>query len=318
MSTASTGLGFLVKQAGVHTLLQDLGRFGRYSLGLTNGGPLDKTAFYWANRLVDNTANSCALEVSIGGLSLIAQMDMVIAITGAPMPVTINGVEQALWRSIQLCAGDEIRLGYSKAGLRSYLAVKGGFQTAKVFASRATVCREGVGGISGGPVKNNDVLPCLSSVTEHHVSLVSQYRPTYSNEVTLRTIPGYQQKHFSAFSQRMFYSSEFCVSQHSDRMGYRLEGKAINADIDGIISEGICHGAVQIPSDGQLIVLLNDRQTIGGYPKIGSVISLDTGKLAQLSPGAKVHFEPISMEAAHNLIHLHAAKLKATQLAFIS
>ena len=314
MSTAFTGLGFLVKQAGVHTLLQDLGRFGRYSLGLTNGGPLDKTAFYWANRLVDNTTNSCALEVSVGGLSLIAQIDMVIAITGAPMPLTINGVEQSLWRSIQLYAGDEVTLSYSKAGLRSYLAVKGGFQTAKVFESRATVCREGIGGISGGPVKSNDVLPCLSSKIEHHVSLPSQHQPTYSKQVTLRTIPSYQQKHFSAISQRMFYSSEFCVSQHCDRMGYRLEGRAINADIDGIISEGICHGAVQIPSDGQPIVLLNDRQTIGGYPKIGSVVSLDTAKLAQLSQGAKVHFEPISMEKAHNIIHLHAAKLKAISL----
>ena len=164
----------------------------------------------------------------------------------------------------------------------------------------------------------NDILPCVASVNQRHVSLPLQHRPTYSDEVTLRTIPSYQQKHFASVEQRLFYSSEYRVSQNCDRMGYRLEGKPIKADIYGIISEGICHGAVQIPSDGQPIVLLNDRQTIGGYPKIGSVISLDTAKLAQLSPSAKVHFEPISMEKAHNLIHLHAAKLKATQLDFIS
>lgn len=318
MSNALTGLGFLVKQPGVHTLLQDLGRFGCYSLGLTNGGPLDKTAFYWANRLVGNKANCCALEVSIGGLSLIAQLDMIIAITGAPMTVTINGVEQALWRSLQLRAGDNIAIGYSESGLRSYIAVKGGFQTAKVFESRATVCRERIGGLSGGALKVNDILPCAASLSQRHVSLPLQYRPTYGDEVRLRTIPSYQQKYFASVEQRLFYSSEYRVSQNCDRMGYRLEGKAIKTDMDGIISEGICHGAVQIPRDGQPIVLLNDRQTIGGYPKIGSVISLDTAKLAQLSPMAKVHFEPISMEKAHNLIHLHAVKLKAIQLAFIS
>jgi len=117
-------------------------------------------------------------------------------------------------------------------------------------------------------------------------------------------IPGYQQAHFSRLQQRRFFSHAFTVSERCDRMGYRLEGPAITCDIDGILSEGICFGAVQIPADGQPIVLLNDRQTIGGYPKIGAVLSLDAARLAQLRPGDTVHFAPINQHAAHNALHL--------------
>jgi allophanate hydrolase subunit 2 len=104
--------------------------------------------------------------------------------------------------------------------------------------------------------------------------------------------------------QRRFFSHKYTVSERCDRMGYRLEGPAITCDIEGILSEGICFGAIQIPADGQPIVLLNDRQTIGGYPKIGSALSLDAAQLAQLTPGGSVHFAPISPHGAHNALHL--------------
>ena len=123
----------------------------------------------------------------------------------------------------------------------------------------------------------------------------------------MRVIPGYQQRHFSRYQQRRFFSHAFEVSERCDRMGYRLEGPAIHCDIEGILSEGICFGAIQVPADGQPIVLLNDRQTIGGYPKIGSALSLDCAHLAQLRPGGTVHFAPISPHAAHNALHLAAS-----------
>jgi len=313
----SLATGFLVNEPGMLSLIQDKGRFGTFNIGLTNGGPIDLLAFQWANRLCLNSLEATAIEVSIGGLSLLSKTDTTIAVTGANMLLTINGQVKDLWRSYTVRAGDSISLGYATAGVRCYLAVAGGFLITPSFGSTATVCRENIGGINGGKLVAGDMLACSAVTTEakaQNFVLAEKQRPTFSNEVVLRTIPSYQQQHFSSQQQRLFYSSEYTVSKNFDRMGYRLEGAAIACDIEGVLSEGICHGAIQIPSDGQPIVLMNDRQTIGGYPKIGAVSSVDIAKLGQLSQSGKVRFEPISMEKAHNLFHLSLSHFKRTVL----
>ena len=164
--------------------------------------------------------------------------------------------------------------------------------------------REGVGGLSGGPLRSGEVLPCSDAGPRRRLHLPESEQPRYQGHLTVRVVPGYQQRHFNRVEKRRFFGAAYTVSERSDRMGYRLEGPAIEFDIEGILSEGICFGAIQIPADGQPIVLLNDRQTIGGYPKIGSALSLDCARLAQLRPGGKVHFAPISPHAAHNALHL--------------
>ncbi|NQZ22793.1 MAG: biotin-dependent carboxyltransferase [Colwellia sp.] len=295
-------LGFIVKRAGVLSLIQDEGRYGAFNLGLTNGGPIDKLAFHWANRLCSNELNVSAIEVSVGGFAIIAQVDTVIAVTGAKMPLTINGQVKELWRSYEVKAGDLIELGYTNVGVRSYFAVAGGFDITPSFGSSATVCREGIGGLKGTKLAVNDILACAVTTKAKLIKLAKQDQPKYCNEVLLRIIPSYQHHHFSPQQKKLFFSSEYKVGKSCDRMGYRLAGQKISCDIEGILSEGICHGAVQIPNDGQPIVLLNDRQTIGGYPKIGSVISIDTAKLGQLAQGGKIRFEAISMEKARKLI----------------
>ena len=163
-------------------------------------------------------------------------------------------------------------------------------------------------------VKKDNILPCASQQRKTNLVLPELLRPKYFNDVVLRTVPSYQQKNFSSFQQRLFYSSDYSVSKSFDRMGYRLTGKKITGDIEGILSEGICQGAIQIPADGQPIVLLNDRQTIGGYPKIGAVMSIDIAKLGQLKQGDKVRFEPISMEQAHNCFHLNLSYFNRKKL----
>jgi len=314
----NTDLGLIVTHGGVLSLIQDAGRFGAFNLGLTNGGPADLPAFYWANRLCGNELNTTAVEVSLGGLALTAQVDCVIAVTGAPMPLSINGKQAQLWQSHLINAGDNISFGFSPRGVRCYLAVAGGFIVKQNFGSTSTVCRESVGGLQGDKLRVNDVLPCLSlsMMTEKpkKLMLAEHEQPKYSNELVLHTVLGYQHQHFSAIDKRMFFSSEYHVSQYWDRMGYRIQGRAIKADIEGILSEGICYGAVQIPADGQPIVLLNDRQTIGGYPKIGAVISQDCAKLSQLRQGDKVRFEPISMSQADNMFHLNLNRFNRTKL----
>ncbi|WP_421866057.1 biotin-dependent carboxyltransferase family protein [Motiliproteus sp.] len=304
MSTTTTG--FKVIQPGILTLIQDAGRFGQHGIGLTTGGPLDPQAFNWANRLCGNDLSVSALEVSIGGLVLEAQIETRLCVTGAAMPLKINGEERELWRAHPIMAGDRIELGFASDGARAYLAVAGGFDIAPSFGSSATVTREGIGGLNGTKLQAGELLPANPAERDGCLVLPESYRPEYGKHANLRVIPGYQQQAFSRLQQRIFFSNDYKVSDRCDRMGFRLEGPEIKPSIDGILSEGICLGAIQVPADGQPIVLLNDRQTIGGYPKIGSVLSLDTGALAQLMPGSTVSFEPITMEDAHN-IHCLAA-----------
>jgi len=293
-----------VIQPGVLSLLQDRGRFGQHRIGLTNGGPLDPQAFHYCNRLLANDPDSTAVEISFGGARFHAAVDTFICVTGASMPLTINGAEKPLWTVHPVRAGDEIAVDFAENGCRSYLGVAGGFQIEPSFGSTATVVREHIGGLDGDRLQPGDLLPCPRVTGRKCLYLPADRQPRYQETVTVRVIPGYQQARFSRLQQRRFFSHAYTVSDRSDRMGYRLEGPAIACEIDGILSEGICFGAIQIPADGQPIVLLNDRQTIGGYPKIGSALSLDAARLSQLRPGGTVHFAPVSPHGAHNALHL--------------
>ncbi len=298
-----------VIKPGFLSLLQDGGRFGHHQIGLTNGGPLDPDAFRWANRLCENNDSDTAIEITFGGLQLISATDTCIAVAGANMPLTINGKPKALWRSHLISNGDRIELGYSQSGCRAYLAIAGGFQVEPMFNSSATVVRESIGGLNGLALQKDDRLDCLATnLQQQELQVPTNLQPTYSNSIELRVIPGFQDSSFSRYQQRLFFNSRYNVSEQSDRMGYRLNGPAISSSISSMLSEGICQGAIQIPGDGQPIILLNDRQTIGGYPKIGSVLSLDLAKLAQLQPGADITFTPITIDHAHNLLNLQHSR----------
>lgn len=303
-------MSLVVRQPGLLSLLQDRGRFGQHSIGLANGGPVDPEAFDLCRRLLANDPGCTAIEASFGGLELDAHTDTFICVTGANMPLAINGMERELWTVHRVAAGDHISLGYGSDGCRSYFGVAGGFNIAPQFGSTATVMREQLGGLRGGRLTAGDILPCDRVTERRRLQLPGEQRPRYPQQLTVRVIPGYQQQHFNRLQQRRFFSSAWTVSQRCDRMGYRLEGPAIRCDIQGILSEGICFGAIQIPADGQPIVLLNDRQTIGGYPKIGAALSLDAARMAQLRPGGTVHFTAISAHAAHNALHLNHWRLQ--------
>lgn len=294
----------VIRQPGLLSLLQDRGRFGRAALGLTNGGPMDPLAADIANRLLDNDPSATLIEVSFGGFEAVAQGPLQVAVTGATLPVACNGAERPCWTVLNLEDGDILTLGFADTGCRSYVAVRGGIDVPASFGSTATVLREGIGGLNGGRLRVGDRLPVHDSEHIARRWLPPRQRPRYGDRTTVRVVPGYQQADFPRLQQRRFFGSEYRVSERSDRMGYRLEGPAIACDIDGILSEGIAPGAIQVPADGQPIVLLNDRQTIGGYPKIGSALSLDCAYLAQLRPGDTAIFTPISEHTAHNALHL--------------
>jgi biotin-dependent carboxylase-like uncharacterized protein len=299
---------------GILALLQDAGRFGKHQIGLTNGGPMDPLAFHWANRLCENEPGATAIEVSVGGLKLQVNVDTRVAVTGGEMMLKINGAEAERWQTHILKSGDTLELGYTTNGCRAYIAVAGGFQVDPSFGSTATVVRESLGGFDGAPLKAGDEIACNPDTSESLWQVPEDERPEYSNEITLRVIPGYQEHTFDRVQQRLFFHNTFEVSERCDRMGYRLTGPQVVSSIEGILSEGICLGAIQVPADGQPIVLMNDRQTIGGYPKIGSVLSLDLAKLAQLMPGGKVNFSAITIDCAHNALNLAHSRFGAAQL----
>ncbi len=306
--------GFSVKQPGLLSLLQDRGRFGAHNLGLTTGGPLDSLAFDWANRLLHNDANATCLEISFGGLVLEAELDTSIVITGATAPCKLNGEAITQWQTQPIHTGDKLEIGFATAGTRSYLAVNGGFDIRASFGSSSTVVREKIGGLHGDKLQAGDHLPCNSLTLAKNYCLAEADRPSYGDSASLRVVPGYQQAAFDPLQQWRFFNTEYSLSERCDRMGFRLEGETVHSNMVGMLSEGICHGAIQIPADGQPIVLMNDRQTIGGYPKIGAVIPQDTARLSQLSPGSKVRFEAISIEQAHNIHCLEHARYARTPL----
>ncbi|WP_341582456.1 biotin-dependent carboxyltransferase family protein [Marinobacter metalliresistant] len=285
-------MSFEVLAPGMLALMQDSGRRGYQHIGVTTGGPMDEFAFFWANRLLDNDLNAPQIEITFGGFSLLAHDDTSMAITGGDLGARLNNRDIRPWRTYRISRGDRLEFTAPVNGLRAYLAVRGGFKPAMKLGSCATVSREGLGGLHGNGAKlaKGDRIGFAKTDNLVDAALPDTEIPDYREPLRLGLLPGYQFRHFPPVQRMKFFSDDYEVTQNIDRMGYRLQGDAIHSDLDGIVSEGIAYGAIQVPSDGQPIVLMKDRQTIGGYPKIGCLSALDAGHLAQRGPGASVSF----------------------------
>jgi biotin-dependent carboxylase-like uncharacterized protein len=303
-------MAFKVIKPGLLALIQDLGRHGHQSIGLTTGGPMDEVAFRWANALLDNDSNSPEIEITFGMFTLEAQADTSIAITGADLAATLNDKSITPWQTYAIKKGDVLAFHQPVWGLRAYLAVKGGFHCEPTLGSVATVVREKIGGLTGkgDKLQKGDLLAYQAFSGHEKRSVPRLAIPNYGNK-EIPVILGYQYQSFSSLDRANFFSSDYTVSSNSDRMGYRLEGQEVHSDLKGIISEGIAYGAIQVPKDGQPIVLLQDRQTIGGYPKMGCVTRVGGGILAQQKPGDIIQFTPITVDQAERERHLQMARL---------
>lgn len=284
---------------GVQSTVQDAGRQGYRHHGLAGGGTLDIRSYTWANKLLDNPRNAACLEIILGGFHGVARGQLQIALTGAEAPVAVNGTPVQRWQTLNLDDGDELVIGHSTSNRLIYLAVAGGLDTPLRFGSRSVVVREQIDGL--GPVRPGDSLAALKS--GHRLpsrTVPMSCRPSIQRDVTLRLVPGYEYPQFQRTDILRLLTSVYTVGEQSDRMGFRLQGPAMASPPAGIISEGIAQGAVQIPGDGLPIVLLNDCQTIGGYPKPGVVPSLDCSALAQQLPGASIRFELSDLATVQN------------------
>lgn len=303
-------------EPGPLSLMTDSGRRGVHHLGLTSGGPMDPESFYWANRLCANPASSTCIEVSIGGFKVKISQDCYLAITGANVPAKVNGIGVPLWQTLRVSTNDILEIGIADAGMRAYIAIAGGFDVAPQFGSCTTVPREKLGGINqdGSGLKGGEHLFSRELKAIELCRLADSLIPDFSERMALRVVLGYQHEAFSALSKARFFNAEYQVSDKMDRMGIRLKGKSVTSSVSSLLSEGIAMGAIQLPPDGQPIVMMNDRQTIGGYPKIGSVFSQDCGKLGQSRPGTRIRFEALDYYTAHNLLHMARIKREQTEL----
>ncbi|WP_295890701.1 biotin-dependent carboxyltransferase family protein [uncultured Vibrio sp.] len=282
-----------VLSSGPLSLLQDLGRFGYQSIGVSTGGPMDEHAFLWANRLLDNHPNATQVEVTMGQFSCEFHAKTTIALTGADMGARLNGKPIDAWQSYAIQQGDTLELKGAISGMRTYLAVSGGFQTPQTLASSATVVRDALGGVHGRgePLTARDLIRYNVSIPQQPKRVPYEFVPSYERSIVLEVIPGYQFEDFDPTERERFFESIYCLTPKMDRMGARLSGPGITCKRQSLVSEGIALGAIQIPADGQPIVLLKDRQTIGGYPKIGCVTSKGLSQLAQCLPETEIQFK---------------------------
>ena len=285
--------GFLsIIKPGPLTTLQDGGRFGVRHLGISQGGPADLQAWGWANWLVGNHWGSPALEITLGGLSLIAEHPCYLALCGTDMQAQINGKPQGNNQAFMLKAGDALRLGMAKHGVRSYLAVVGGFIAQPVLGSVACVARDQLGGhkADGSKLTAGDELMFSLATSAKAQSLrpLPAALPDYTQIPQLALIPGAQLRFFDDHSLIQAFNQPWRLDPRSDRMGIRLQGPILHCSIENMISEGLTLGAIQVPPNGQPIILLNDRQTIGGYPRLGTLTPLACARLAQCQPGQTV------------------------------
>ena len=290
--------GFEVINAGILATIQDSGRKGLASIGVSEAGAMDEYAFHWLNKLLDNSYGTNALEIVFGGVKLKAIGSTVIALSGAEVAVTINNKPINLWKEYEIKNGDILNIGFATSGARVYLGVKGGFQIEPEFGSSSVCIKEGIGGKA---IHVKEFLPYKSNNITIIRKLMAEYIPDFDEVLTLRVVSGYQWDLFEKEERKKFFQSQYKVTGQNDRMGYRLSGEKISSTCKGIISEPIAYGSVQIPSHGEPIVLLKERQTIGGYPKIGSVIPIDCFALAQRKQDSIVKFELISLDEARAL-----------------
>jgi antagonist of KipI len=310
------GVTLRIIGAGLQTTVQDLGRATHQREGIPGGGAMDRIAHRVANVLVGNAECAATLEATLIGPSITFDEETLIALTGGDLAAMVDETPIGLWTPTLIPAGSTLRFGRVARGCRVYIAIAGGIDVPEVFDSRSTYLRACFGGLDGRALRAGDVLhtgptPPLatriaaslrgdgSKATNPRWSAGAALRPHYSEDVVVRLIEGAHTAELDDASRDALTAAPFRVSASSDRMGYRLEGERLTLEKPReMLSEAVAFGTVQLPPGGAPIILMADRQTTGGYPRIGEVASVDLPLVAQLKPGDRVRFRTISLAEA--------------------
>ncbi|WP_082918106.1 biotin-dependent carboxyltransferase family protein [Oceanobacillus sp. Castelsardo] len=299
-----------VEKSGLSTSIQDLGRMGYQQYGMVVSGAMDPFALQVGNLLVGNERNAAGIEAVIMGPKLVFLKDTVIAICGADLSPQLDGKDIPMWKSFFVQKGQSLSFGQPKKGVYTYIAVAGGIDTPVVMGSRSTYVKAGIGGVNGRFLQKDDMLH--SSDVKEKIRLrrlPDNLIPIYQSDQKIRVILGPDRDAFSQRTVETFLTGTYEITKQTDRMGMRLNGPKIqHVSKADIISDSIFLGTIQVPANGQPIILLADRQTTGGYTRIATVISVDVARVAQNLPGGKLQFEEISVQEAQAL-HIKQEKI---------
>ncbi|MBC7856511.1 MAG: biotin-dependent carboxyltransferase family protein [Pirellulaceae bacterium] len=300
-----------VLRPGLLTTVQDLGRCGKQRYGVVVGGAMDSVALRMANLLVGNEEGAAALEMTLLGPTLHFERDTLIALCGGEFRPTTGNQVLRTWRPIVMERGAVLNIGSAVSGCRGFLAIAGGIDVPLVLGSRSTYLHGKFGGNQGRALKEGDLLPTLPTLAVSPQECnwgIGPLLPANDDCPTLRVLVGSEFAWLMPQSQEQLFSAEFEVTPQSDRMGYRLSGPLLELNSPReLISEAVCPGTLQVPADGQLILLMADCATTGGYPKAACVASVDLPLAAQLRPGAKLRFAAISVDEAQSLVRKREA-----------
>ena len=318
-----------ILRAGFLTSVQDLGRIGFREFGVSLGGALDSHALRVANLLVGNDESEAGLEITLGGLRIRFDDERIVAWCGGEFDVRVGSTSLPAGHATFISAGEELILNRPKLGCRSWLTISGGIAVPIVLGSRSTDLRGNFGGMKGRALRDGDVIslgtirrsPAFATLRRGRQTAATEKVSSWSAPVewtttakknpVLRFIRGVDWNRFNDVTIQRLTGDSFAVSPDSDRMGARLDGPELkrNEDVD-LVSEAVAPGTIQVPPSGKPIVLLGDCQTIGGYPKIAHVITLDLPIAAQLRAGDTVRFQEISLADAHRLLYERERELE--------
>ncbi|GAA4295068.1 biotin-dependent carboxyltransferase family protein [Nibribacter koreensis] len=311
-------MGLKIEKPGLLTTVQDLGRNGHQKEGVIVSGAMDALALRIGNLLVGNPENTASLEMSLLGPVLSFTQDHVIAVTGVDLSPKIDGEPIPLWRPVLVKKGARLSFGAPKTGGRAYLCVAGGIAVEPILGSASTYLKAGFGGWHGKALavgvelETNAVSPEMLSFLQKLEGRLAgksfaasswtpspEVLPAYSHNPTIRAVRGPEYDWFTPESKASFWQAPFQITPQSDRMGFQLEGATLELQKpQELLSTAVTFGTVQVPSNGNPIVLLADHQTTGGYPRIAQVITADLSKLAQTMPGQFLQFQVVILEEA--------------------
>jgi len=300
-----------VKNPGMFSTIQDLGRYGYTHLGISIVGAADRLSLRIANLLVGNEENTPALEMTLLGATLEFEERRVVTLAGADCDAKIGTSPVRLGEAVEVPAGGMLKCGGMKTGARAYLAVQGGFDVPAVMGSTATDVRGQFGGFQGRRLKAGDLLPVRDGRAGRTRRLKPGVVDAVSRHDMVRATRGAQQEWFGPEAFEILFACPYAISDQSDRTGLRLKGQPLRPrDQSQLLTDGIPLGAVQVPQDGQPIILFVDQQTTGGYPKIANVIMADMHHIGQLRPHEQVRFQEISIPDAITLLEQQALWLQ--------
>ena len=292
-----------IRRSGVFTTVQDLGRPGCGSIGVPTGGAADALALRLANRLVGNHEGAAVLEMTLAGAEIAFTADAWVALAGSRFAATLEGLPVPHAAAFAVRAGQVLNIGNTLQGARSVLAVSGGLDVPPLLGSRSTFVAGGFGGIDGRPLRRGDRFETGAIVADARPRAARErLLPAYAADTLVRVMLGPQLEAFTAAARATFLSSTYRVSPRSDRAGLRLEGPPIaHGGAADLLPEGIACGGIQVPADGQPILLGCDHPTTGGYTKIATVIAADLWRAAQAKPGDRLRFVAVEVGEARAL-----------------